>query len=344
VTDHDSQAETRQAESKVPGIRIRNRPAAGLLAYGAATVAAVAVLVVALIVAGVIPSMPDPSGHPGQPISYVGVYEPGSPNSYSGIERFAHEIGRQPNLVVYYSHWLQPFRADFAATAAAHGATTLVQIAPNNVSVASIAAGQYDSYIRSYAISVKAFHYRVILSFGHEMNGYWYSWGYKDTPAAVFVAAWRRIVTIFREEGAINVTWMWTVNITATVGSHNIPSPARWWPGSSYVNWVGIDGYYYNSWWTFASLFGPTVVEVRQITRDPILIAETGAATSAGQAAKISDLFAGVSAYGLLGLVWFDSQGVDQDQTWQINSPAAEAAFREAVKTYLTARPVIRSP
>jgi hypothetical protein len=337
VTDHDSEAEAPQADSKTPriGELLRNRKPAGpvLLAYAAATVATVVVLIIALFVAGVISATPDPPAHPGQPIPYLGVYEPGSPNSYTGIEQFAHEIGRQPNLAVYYSHWLEPFSAGFAATAARHGATTLVQISPTGVTVASIAAGQYDSYIRSYAASVKAFRSRVILSFGHEMNGYWYSWGYKDTSPAVFVAAWKRIVTIFREEGATNVTWLWTVNITATVNSH-IPNPAPWWPGSSYVNWVGIDGYYYNSFWTFASLFGPTIVRVREITGDPILIAETGA-ISADQTAKIGNLFAGVSAYGLLGLVWFDSDGVLPSQTWRISSPAAQAAFRQAVKTYM---------
>ncbi len=342
MTNYDSEAEAQQADSKAPRLgklpRIRKPTGLGLFAYAAATVGAAIVIVIALFVAGVIAPTPDPSGHPGQPIPYVGVFEPDSPNSYAGIEQFAHEIGRQPNLAVYYSHWMEPFNTRFAATAAEHGATTLVQISPKlgkvPVSVASIAAGQYDGYIRSFAAAVKTFRSRVILSFGHEMNGYWYPWGYKHTSPTVFVAAWRHIVNIFREEGVRNVTWLWTVNITATVNSQ-IPDPAPWWPGRSYVNWVGIDGYYYNSWWTFASLFGPTIVRVREITGDPILIAESGAATFADQPAKIGNLFAGVSAYGLLGLVWFDSDGARPDQNWRINSQAAEAAFRRAVKTYM---------
>ena len=57
------------------------------------------------------------------------------------------------------------------------------------------------------------------------MNGYWYSWGYLHTSPAVFVAAWRHIVTLFRARGARNVTWMWTVN---TIHSRaNVPSPRR---------------------------------------------------------------------------------------------------------------------
>ena len=56
----------------------------------------------------------------------------------------------------------------------------------------------------------------------------------------------------------------------------------------------------------FAPLFGPTIAAVRALTADPILIAETGAVPAAGQPAKITDLFAGIRSYGLLGFVWFD--------------------------------------
>ena len=82
-----------------------------------------------------------------------------------------------------------------------HDAVPLVQINPEGVKLKTIASGQYDPYLRSYALAVRAFGHRVIISFGHEMNGSWYSWGYGHTSPAVFVTAWRHIVTIFRQEG-----------------------------------------------------------------------------------------------------------------------------------------------
>ena len=102
------------------------------------------------------------------------------------------------------------------------------------------------------------------------MNGYWYSWGYTHTSPAVFVAAWRHIVTVFRARGAQNVTWLWTINTIHK--KTRVPSPGPWWPGNSYVTWVGIDGYFTESSSVFASVFGPTIVYVRSITHDPILI------------------------------------------------------------------------
>jgi len=78
--------------------------------------------------------------------------------------------------------------------------------------------GQLCTYLRSYADAVIAFGHPVILSFGHEMNGTWYSWGYGHPPPATFVAAWRHIVRIFRAAGAANVTWLWTVIVAGCCG------------------------------------------------------------------------------------------------------------------------------
>jgi mannan endo-1,4-beta-mannosidase len=265
------------------------------------------------------------------PGSYLGLYPDGVPASYAGVTAFTAETGVKPNVVPYYSGWLEPFQLTFATTAAQHGAVPLVQMDPTNISLAAIASGQYDGYLKTYAEAIRAFHHPVIFSFGHEMNGGWYSWGYRHTSAAVFVAAWRHIVNLFRASGANNVTWLWTVNVLHPDRRIRVPSPVSWWPGSSYVTWVGIDGYYFNSSFTFASLFGPTIAAVRELTKAPILIAETAAAPTAGQPAKIADLFAGVHLYGLLGFIWFDSTHLED---WRISSPASVAAFRRSARTY----------
>jgi mannan endo-1,4-beta-mannosidase len=274
------------------------------------------------------PSQPGSTALPTTPASYLGVAATGVPDSYAGVTAFTDSTGVRPGLVVYYSGWLEPFQTNFAATVAQHGAVPIVQIDPTNVSLAAIATGQYDAYLISYAKAVRAYRKPVILSFGHEMNGPWSSWGYGHTSPVTFVAAWRHIVDIFRSHGAWNVTWMWTVNIIKTASGH-IPNPAPWWPGRSYVNWVGVDAYYLHTSWEFVSTFGPTIIAVRELTSDPILIAETSAKPAAAQPEKIADLFAGVRAYGLLGFVWFNVWPV-----YRISGPRAIAALRQGAKTY----------
>jgi mannan endo-1,4-beta-mannosidase len=267
---------------------------------------------------------------PHRPETYLGVYAARKSLSYAGVTAFTRTTGVTPDLVTYYSAWFEPFRASFARTAAKHGAVPLVQIEPAHVGLTAIAAGKYDSYLSDFAAAVRSYHYPVILSFGHEMNGSWYSWSHGHASPKAFVAAWRHIVTLFRTLGAGNVTWLWTVNVIDT-RHDSIPSPAPWWPGSKYVNWVGIDGYFNKPSYAFAPLFGPTIVKVRELTRDPILIAETAVAPVAGQPAKIADLFAGVRTFGLLGFVWFDA---DKHWNWRIRTPAAAAAFLLGARAY----------
>jgi mannan endo-1,4-beta-mannosidase len=270
--------------------------------------------------------------------SYLGVYEDGSPPDYGPIGDFTHAVSRQPNLVGYFSGWAQPFAASFAERLRAHGIIPFVQIDPTYASVPAIAAGEYDDYLRTYAASVRAFGHAVVIGFGHEMNAPWYSWGYGHVPPGVFVAAWRHMVSIFRSQGADNVTWLWTINQDRP-GTGPI---ASWWPGAKYVTWVGIDGYYFRPSDTFASVFGRTIGEVRALTGKPILLSETAVGPKAGQFTKINDLFSGMRQYRTLGLVWFDKvqhAGI-YHQDWRIeNDPQATAAFRLGISELNLARP-----
>jgi mannan endo-1,4-beta-mannosidase len=267
--------------------------------------------------------------------SYLGVYENGSPADYQPVADFAKAAGRQPNLVGYFSGWAVPFAASFAKTSHQHGAVPLVQIDPTFASVAGIAAGDYDGYLRSYADSVASFGGPVVIGFGHEMNAPWYSWGYGHTPPGTFVAAWRHIVSLFRDQGALNVTWLWTINADRS----DTGPVATWWPGSEYVTWVGIDGYYYRPSDTFASVFGTTIRQVATFTHSPVLLSETAVGPRAGQPGKIADLFSGMARYKTLGLVWFDNAQHDgvYHQDWRIeDSQAAAAALQREAREKLT--------
>jgi mannan endo-1,4-beta-mannosidase len=273
------------------------------------------------------------------PASYLGLYAHGVPGSYAEVQAFTTATKVRPRILVYYSGWLEPFNAGFARTAAGNGAVPLVQINPTDISISDIAHGRYDDYLRTFAAAVRTYRRPVILSFGHEMNGNWYSWSYTHTSPAVFVAAWRHIVTLFRAQGAANVTWLWTVNTTtqgqpgvsSAGGPPKVPTPKPWWPGSSYVDWVGIDGYYTSPSEVFASIFGPTITDVRSLTSKPIIISETSATSTAGQANKIAGLFDGVRLYGLLGFIWFNSV---HDLDWRLRGAEAIAALRRGAAAY----------
>ena len=267
--------------------------------------------------------------------AYLGVYVAGAPPNYLPIAAFAKAAGRQPNLIGYYSGWAQPFATSFAEEIRSHGVTPFVQIDPTLASIPGVAAGDYDNYLRSYADSVRDFGHAVVIGFGHEMNAPWYLWGYTHVAPAMFVAAWRHIVTLFRSEGAENVTWLWTINADRP----DTGPVASWWPGPKYVTWVGIDGYYFRPSDTFTSVFGRTIDQVRAFTSKPVLLSETAVGPDAGQFVGIQDLFRGLARYKALGLVWFDktqNQGI-YHQDWRIeDNPAAEYSFQLGVRDELT--------
>jgi mannan endo-1,4-beta-mannosidase len=308
-----------------------------LVMFVAVALAAAALGVVAGRLIRLVPSPPPPAHATLAPslASYLGAFEPGSPPGYAAVADFEQMAGRKLNLLGYYSGWAQPFDLPFAQTLRKHRVIPFVQIDPTDASITAIANGTYDEYLRSYADRVRTFGHAVVIGFGHEMNAPWYSWGYRHTPAPAFVAAWRHIVTLFRGQGAGNVTWLWTIQADQPGTS----PAASWWPGAGYVTWVGIDGYYYRHSDTFATVFGTTINQVRALTGKPVLLSETAVGPEAGPFAKIQDLFHGMAKYKTLGLVWFDKhqRGGLYHQDWRIeDNVQAEISFRLGVRDELT--------
>src|ERR1039457_2916970 len=159
------------------------------------------------------------------------------------------------------------------------------------------------------------------------------SWAALIIPA-MFVAAWRHVVRLFRAVGAANVTWLWTVNSIQGESS----SLSQWWPGAAWVNWTGIAGYYSRATDTFSSVFGSTIADIRAFSSAPLLISETAVGTTTDRESQIDALFAGVRAERPAGVVWFDAAqhaGL-YHQDWRLeDDPYALAAFTTAVATNL---------
>jgi mannan endo-1,4-beta-mannosidase len=259
----------------------------------------------------------------------VGMFAPGVNTSYAPEREFTSATGARLAYVLAYSAWPGSFGQTFARLVSSRGAMPVIQMMPGaHVSMARVADGSMDASLRRYADQARAFGRPVMLSFAPEANGNWYGWGWGHTPARTWVTAWRHVVIIFRQQHAANVRWLWTVNISFP---HSGPV-AAYWPGDAYVGTVGIDGYYAHRTDTFDSLFGPVLTQIRRLTSKPVLLSETAVGPVAGPS-KIADLFAGVSANDLVGLIWFDQAQHDgpYHEDWRLeDNPSALAAFRAA--------------
>jgi beta-mannanase len=109
--------------------------------------------------------------------------------------------------------------------------------------LADIIAGTYDSYITGWATAAAAWGKPCYLRFAHEMNGNWYPWAeaVNGNTAGQYATAWQHVRDIFTAAGATNVKWIWAPNVLYS-GSTAL---AGLYPGDSYVDVVGVDGYNY---------------------------------------------------------------------------------------------------
>jgi membrane-bound metal-dependent hydrolase YbcI (DUF457 family) len=276
----------------------------------------------------------------------LGVYVPKADQDPSLIDSFAKQAGRAPVIVSSYKRWRSPpFVPAELGAVRRRGAVPLVSWEPWTLSgrgfaLKAIADGRYDPYVHRAAKAAAAWGRPILLRFAHEMNGTWFPWGRGmpgNTPG-IYKAAWRHLVGMFRAVGADNVQWVWTPNVD---GGGRYPFRS-YFPGNTWVNWVGLDGFNWarrGEWESFTNLFASSYDTLERITSRPVMIAETGSSQSGGdKAAWVSSAlrnelprFSGIRA-----VVWFSDQVGDVD--FRVNSsPGALRAFRSGIASSIFA-------
>jgi mannan endo-1,4-beta-mannosidase len=264
---------------------------------------------------------------------YIGFSVPGYPKSTTLLTATEKAAGVNANVVsMYYPLGAGLDIASVSAICAAHK-FPIIEIDTDNVPLERIVNGSEDKMLSGYALQLGTLQAPVGVDFNHEFNGPWFPWGFQKVKRSVFLAAWRHIVTLFRQYGATNVVWIWNPNVTS---QFTIKDLQPWYPGDAYVDWVGLDGYFYSATDTYASVFNYTVSQIRLITKRPIFIVEIGANPVSGRPRAIASIFEGVAKTpGLLGLIWFDYNKNSQHNWYFNNDPTALAAFRAGATAYL---------
>lgn len=108
----------------------------------------------------------------------------------------------------------------------------------------SIVEGHFDAFFMQWAKEIKRVNGLVLLRILHEFNGDWYPWciSKNNNSPELLVKAFRHIHTIFKEQGATNVKFIWCPNSTSfPQESWNYIMDA--YPGDDYVDFVGLDIY-----------------------------------------------------------------------------------------------------
>lgn len=259
-----------------------------------------------------------------------------------GLRLFNSAIGAPATLTVQYALWGEYYPARYVIDAAKLGAQTILELEPRGKAVptlAQIAAGAGDAWLKKFAHEIVGPRDHFILSFAPEMNGGWYQYGSGHSSASDYVRAFRHVHDVLlkdlrKDNGAGLVSFMWQPSAIHI----STPTPTPYWPGAKYVDEIGLDGYYFFPTDNFRIIFGQTLRLLKALAPNtPILIGETAVGPKTHhQAADIRDLFAGVRRNGLLGLIWFDKKQNRHPfiyhQDWNLRDhPAALAGFRSAL-------------
>lgn len=202
--------------------------------------------------------------------------------------------------------------------------------------------GEYDEFLRNWAKAAKADGRRILLRFGFEFNGNWFTW---SGDADGFKAAWRRAYDIFKQVGTDNVEWIWSPNIVSCPDE-----PANdmhlYYPGDRYVDWVGVDGYNFGDnhdqwhrWQTFAEVFDEVLDDfAKRYAGKPVMISEFGCAPGDPdkRARWIREAFANLRRrHQVRAAIWFNyDKRREHEPDWRIEAtPGALRAFNETFAT-----------
>ena len=175
----------------------------------------------------------------------------------------------------------------------------------DSVRLADIAAGKFDKYLTRNFQKIKQVKLPVVIRFAHEMNGYWPRWGmpkpadprsfaYPGNTPKIYVKAFRRVHDVARKVGAKNAMFMWSPDIIQVPGV----TLGSLYPGSKYVDIVGLSGYFTRKDDAFHSRFTPALKAIAKFAgQKPIVVIESGVSRIPERPALIRDLVSNLGRY-----------------------------------------------
>jgi len=218
------------------------------------------------------------------------------------------QLGREQRIV----HVFYPWDGYVPSSEPAVAAASTLMVSWHGAPYRKINDGSADRVIARVARKLAGMRRPILLRWGWEMNGDWFSWDGShngDDPAG-YVKAWRRLHRIFGEHGADNVAWVWSPNWNSSPDT-SWNRFQRYYPGDDHVDWVGISGYDFYSE-SPRTLFG--AVSAAYGNRKPIILSETaavdhGRGSKAAWIAKLASWVEDTPAVG--AVVWFDTDTQD---------------------------------
>ncbi|HZX49681.1 MAG TPA: glycosyl hydrolase [Candidatus Paceibacterota bacterium] len=232
------------------------------------------------------------------------------------IQDFEALVGKGIAFAYFSNNWLGGihFPQKEVQAIASTGATPFIRMMPRSdwyegqpepvYSLQKIADGVFDPELQKWAAEAKETKIPLLVEFGTEVNGDWFSWNARwngrEQGAAVFQQAYRHIINLFREENVTTITWVFHVDAQ---GEPDEPwnSMAAYYPGDEYIDWIGMSVYGAqepgDDWQTFQEVFDEAYAEFAAISATkPLALLEFGAHENNKKPAWIAQALESISS------------------------------------------------
>ncbi|GLY01052.1 glycosyl hydrolase [Actinoplanes sp. NBRC 101535] len=244
-----------------------------------------------------------------------------------GLEQ---SLGRRLNFINTYRRFDQMMGTASDKEFLSQGASLMISWATGDNR--SVLAGEHDRLIRRQARAIKKIKRPVLLRMRWEM----------DRPnlratmwsGADYIAAWKYVRDIFRDERTENVSWVWCPTAEGFVRGE----APDFYPGDDQVDWTCVDVYAGAEFQPIGTLMGPFLDWAAQRPK-PIVIGEFGVAKawgSANRAAWLRDAERTFKANQQIKAVAYfesDPEGNGPNQQFQLSGDkAAFGAFHSLVR------------
>ena len=191
----------------------------------------------------------------------------------AAVDTLENDLGRRLSIINTYRRFEQPVGTTSDKEFLAGGATLMISWATGDNR--SILDGDYDDLIRKQAVAIRRIHRPVLLRMRWEM----------DRPnlratmwsAGDYIAAWKYVRTLFHEERADNVSWVWCPTAEGFIRG----DAQAFYPGDDQVDWTCVDVYAGETFRPIGELMGPFLQFAARHPR-PIVIGEFGVARAWG--------------------------------------------------------------
>jgi hypothetical protein len=287
--------------------------------------------------------------------AYLGSWvEPrGGESERAALQRVESHIGRKFDIYHTYTKWNMAIPSGMAMWAAQNGRFPMInwraqRTSGSIISWSSIANGGEDAWIGERADAFKDFGYPVYLVFHHEPED---DLGAFGSPAD-YAAAFRHVVDVFNAHGVTNVAFVFNLVAFTFAPGAGYEADA-FYPGDSYVDIVGADGYNWapgrpgSAWAPFSQVF-QNAYDFALAHGKPLMAVEYGVQEDPGDPSRKAQWFADALATikswpQFKALVYFDA---DKNYPWITDSSATSMAGYAAMAAdpYLNGSGAVPTP